>query len=288
MDIEVGDLGSPVLRRNFDRSLQDRVERVARWRNALAHLKPLPVNAVCSLVGSRYSPVGRHSARARIVSTARALQATATPSSGTTSNPRSRALRRTRSSCVKRRSSGTRLRIARAVAIWIASRVLSGSRGKGRRALSTISPSIANTAQCSAAVERSARLASASASLSSPSATARWRTRSHSIKVKSEVRTNPAAESRSRASFPPSLSSSQARTALDSAYRFSDRPALHRADGVRCRGARAKGGRDTGPNGWERPVAPFPHGLGAPTPDTRKYERQWRAGEAPPRVLPDR
>ena len=52
MDIEVGDLVSPLLRRNFDRSLQDRVERLARWRNDLAHLKPLPLNAVRSLAGS--------------------------------------------------------------------------------------------------------------------------------------------------------------------------------------------------------------------------------------------
>ena len=50
LDLEVGDLVSPVMRRSFDRKLQDRVERLARWRNALAHLKLLPMNAVRSLV----------------------------------------------------------------------------------------------------------------------------------------------------------------------------------------------------------------------------------------------
>ena len=52
LDLEVGDLVSPVLRRRFDRNLQDRVERLTRWRNALAHLNPLPLNAMRSLAGS--------------------------------------------------------------------------------------------------------------------------------------------------------------------------------------------------------------------------------------------
>lgn len=52
LDLEVGDLVSPALRRHFDRNLRERVERLARWRNALAHLKPLPLNAVRALAGS--------------------------------------------------------------------------------------------------------------------------------------------------------------------------------------------------------------------------------------------
>ena len=48
---QVGDLMSPALRRGFDRNVRDRVERLVRWRNTLAHLRPLPPNAVRLLAG---------------------------------------------------------------------------------------------------------------------------------------------------------------------------------------------------------------------------------------------
>lgn len=49
-DIQIGEMMSPILYRGFDRSIQDRVRRLHKWRNALAHLKPLPLNAMRSLV----------------------------------------------------------------------------------------------------------------------------------------------------------------------------------------------------------------------------------------------
>lgn len=52
LDLQVGDLMSPVLRRGFDQNVRIRVERLVRWRNALAHLKPLSPSAVRSLAGS--------------------------------------------------------------------------------------------------------------------------------------------------------------------------------------------------------------------------------------------
>ena len=52
LDLQVGDLMSPELRRGFDRNVRNRVERLVRWRNTLAHLKPLSPNAVRSLAGS--------------------------------------------------------------------------------------------------------------------------------------------------------------------------------------------------------------------------------------------
>lgn len=51
LDLQVGDLMSPALRRGFDRNIRDRVERLVRWRNTLAHLRPLPPNAVRLLAG---------------------------------------------------------------------------------------------------------------------------------------------------------------------------------------------------------------------------------------------
>ena len=52
LDLQVGDLLSPTLRRGFDQNLRSRVERLVRWRNALAHLKPLSLSAVRSLTGT--------------------------------------------------------------------------------------------------------------------------------------------------------------------------------------------------------------------------------------------
>ena len=39
LDLQVGDLMSPALRRGFDRNVRDRVERLVRWRNTLAHFE---------------------------------------------------------------------------------------------------------------------------------------------------------------------------------------------------------------------------------------------------------
>lgn len=52
LDLQVGDLMSPVLRRGFNQDVRNRVERLVRWRNTLAHLRPLSPNAVRSLAGS--------------------------------------------------------------------------------------------------------------------------------------------------------------------------------------------------------------------------------------------
>lgn len=52
LDLQIGDLMSPVLRRVLDRKVHDQVERLVRWRNALAHLKPLPLSAARALAGS--------------------------------------------------------------------------------------------------------------------------------------------------------------------------------------------------------------------------------------------
>ena len=52
LDLQIGDLMSPDLRRVLDRKVQDQVERLVRWRNALAHLKPVPLSAARALTGS--------------------------------------------------------------------------------------------------------------------------------------------------------------------------------------------------------------------------------------------
>lgn len=51
LDIEIGTLKSLVQHPSFDPDVRNRVERLHRWRNRLAHLEPLSRNAVYSLAG---------------------------------------------------------------------------------------------------------------------------------------------------------------------------------------------------------------------------------------------
>ena len=52
LDLQVGELMSPILRRSFDRNVLDRVRRLHSSRNALAHVEPLPLSAVRLFTGS--------------------------------------------------------------------------------------------------------------------------------------------------------------------------------------------------------------------------------------------
>ena len=147
--------------------------------------------------------------------------------SGSSSSPSFFATLRTRSSMERSRSPATAVRAVMTEARCIASSVRIGSPGNGCRARSTISGAIRSVCQCAAAVVKCARRSAASTSVSSPTAAARMRTRSHSIRVRSEATTISAVASVSRTFRAGSSSRSQARIALDSAYRFTGSRALH-------------------------------------------------------------
>lgn len=116
----------------------------------------------------------------------------------------------------------------------MASSVRIGSPGNGSRARSTISGAMRRMCQCEAAAARYARRSAASTSVSSPRVTARMSTRSHSIRVRSEATMNSAAANDLRTSCAELSSKSQARMALDSAYRFTWNRALHPAAARHC------------------------------------------------------
>jgi hypothetical protein len=122
----------------------------------------------------------------------------------------------------------------------MASRVRIGSPANGWRARSTTSGPMRSTVQCDATVASWARRSAASASVSSPKAAARRSSRSHSMSVKSEATTSGSAAKDSRMAVADSSSSSQASTALDSAYRLNGTRAPHpeaerrRACGALC------------------------------------------------------
>ncbi len=137
--------------------------------------------------------------------------------SGRISNPSALALSRIRLSNVSTCNWVTRLRACSAVARCMASSVLIGSCGKGRRARSTTSRSIASTTQCSAVALTWFCRRADSAGERSPAATPLWRTRSHSTRLSSEVSTSDAEARHCRADSPASSPSSHARIALDSA-----------------------------------------------------------------------
>jgi len=145
---------------------------------------------------------------------------------GTMSSPSFFPVLRTRSSRLSSFNPTTAVRAVSAEARWIASSVRIGSPGNGCRARSTISAPTRSICQWAAAAVRCARRSAASASVSSPSAAARRSTRSHSISVKSEATMISAAASSRRISAADSSSKSQARTALDSAYKFTASHAL--------------------------------------------------------------
>ncbi len=153
---------------------------------------------------------------------------------GTTSRPSPFPLLRTRSSKLSNLSPATALRATNTAAKWIASSVRIGSSGKGCRARSTISGAIRRTCQCAAAATRCARRSAASASVNSFNVAARNSTRSHSMSVKSEATIISAAAKWRRTSPAAASSSSQANTALDSAYKFTVSRALHREAVRRC------------------------------------------------------
>jgi len=196
---------------------------------------------------------------------------------------------RTRSSRLRSANPTIAVRATSADARWIASSVRIGSPGNGCRARSTISGATRSICQRDAADVRCARRSAASASVSSPTAAARNMTRSHSMSVKSEATMISAAVSDRRTSAAEFSSRSQARTALDSAYKFTASRA-HRREARRRsvgHGVRAEAPRKH----WHRRANRESRGLVSQAPEGRRAPRHQSARVRAVRVqqlpLPD-